>query len=96
MLPPPAPIVLMSMVGALTGRPQSTSNVVRSSNRSSLMTATSKLVPPMSMVIEFRRPISRPTNCPPSTPPAGPDTQSETGRAAASSLGCNPPSELDS
>ena len=92
MLPPPAPIVWMSIVGIDTG---SVSNCCSVSIFAwpPAMSDASRLVPPMSIVIRFSCPRISPSAAAPMTPPAGPDSTRCTGCSFADATVIAPPPE---
>ncbi len=72
MLPPPAPTVVMSIIGTLSGNPAILYSRV-TPGRPSVTRHTSVLVPPISKVIVLRKPASSAAVVAPTTPAAGPD-----------------------
>jgi hypothetical protein len=87
--PPPAPIESTATIDIPVQRPKSSARVRRSGTPAEI-TATSKLVPPMSPVITSGSTIRRPTSCAAATPATGPDCARKTGFARASA-GANVP-----
>ncbi len=91
MEPPPAPISIMSMTGALIGSPlprlkrwtRAASIPGATSGAPSWMRQALAVVPPMSNDSTSRSPVSRPTKALASPPPAGPDSSRRTGKAIA-------------
>ena len=73
MLPPPAPIVLISIVGTIIGRVPKTC-WFNTFMLPSAMRDASKLVPPISIVIRLFTSIKSPNLLAPITPPAGPES----------------------
>ena len=59
MLPPPEPIVWMSMIGIRIGKRKARSRSFAMAGLSSTMMPTSKLVPPMSAVMTLWSPAER-------------------------------------
>ena len=92
MLPPPAPIVFTSTIGARTGYgPMNPPEVM--SGFPPLTTATSLLVPPMSRETKSRTSERSAAKRAPTTPAAGPERKSVTGCRAASPADTSPPRE---
>ena len=92
--PPPAPIVWMSIIGTIRGKPAiQVSRGVASANRPSTTIPMSAEVPPTSKVINEVRPESPPVHAPPSTPAAGPDSKVTTGRSDTIAAVAAPPFE---
>ena len=83
MLPPPAPTELTATIGIAVARPK-TSARTRRSGSPRWITATSKLVPPMSAVMTSPRSAASASARAADTPATGPDCASTTGRARAS------------
>ena len=89
--PPPAPIVVISIIGVRIVMPKSTDVSGPSAERPSAISDTSKLVPPMSPVTTFPKPALL-AMCPAAmTPAAGPDRAVRTGRRHATSTSMTPP-----
>ncbi len=76
MLPPPAPIVSISMCGTLQGTPFGSVMSIALRGRPSRTTPTSALVPPTSNVTQSRKPAAAASRAPPITPAAGPESTS--------------------
>ena len=92
MLPPPAPTSAMSIAGTRSRKPLPrlrrlpcesappiSNSPVRLSSSPSITDALA-VVPPMSMLIAFGRPIRRASSAAAMTPAAGPDSMTWTGR----------------
>ena len=73
MLPPPAPMVCTSIMGKRMGMRKSRLVSSATSGSPLMMTATSKLVPPMSPVITWLKPDSAAMRAAAVTPAAGPE-----------------------
>ena len=72
MLPPPAPIDSISSAWTPSGMSATLSSLVRAA-WPSLISATSKLVPPMSTMIRSLAPVCRAIRLPAAGPAAGPE-----------------------
>ena len=102
MLPPPAPISIISSTGARMGSPLPrtkrlacpTSNSPARLGSPPSMTQILAVVPPMSKAMRSRWPDSPPRYAAATAPPAGPDSMSRTGYATAVAQGMVPPSEV--
>ena len=79
--PPPAPMVVRSIVGVATGSPNSISKLVECEILPSRMSPTSQEVPPMSSVTTLPMPASWPKYCPAMMPPASPESRNLIGSA---------------
>ena len=93
--PPPAPIAVMSTIGVATWY-FATSVTPETTGRPSRISPTSKLVPPMSVVITLRWPSSSARYREPITPPVGPAGEQQDGalpRPRAAPI--TPPIELE-
>jgi hypothetical protein len=73
MLPPPAPRVTIFAAGVRTGRPWSRNGVCSYSKRPPEIRPTSKLVPPMSVVMMSALPRASPRKRAATSPPIGPE-----------------------
>ena len=91
MLPPPAPMVVMSMCGMRTGTPYSTRVSSAKRGLPFATSETSKLVPPTSAVMQLRNPACWPMKAPATTPAAGPESTVFTGTCWATALDITPP-----
>jgi hypothetical protein len=89
--PPPAPIVVISIIGVRTTRPKSIAVCAASAVCPSAISETSKLVPPTSPVTTFGNPADVAMCAAAITPAAGPDSAVRTGRAFAISTVITPP-----
>ena len=99
--PPPAPISIMSITGALIGRPEP--RLKRCTRAASIIEATSMrpsstrqalaVVPPMSNEITLSCPASLPNSAVARPPPAGPDSSSRIGNLRAAAGETRPPAE---
>ena len=93
MLPPPAPMVLMSMMGSFSGNtPMLPSLVI--SGRPSRTRQISALVPPTSMEMMSPNPALRAMLTAPLTPAAGPDSTVCTGWRTHVAALVTPPSDF--
>ncbi len=88
--PPPAPIVWMSIIGSAM-RHRSTMPSVITSGWPSLTSAASKLVPPMSIVMQSRTPCGASCQRPAVGPEAGPERSESAARSATSAGAATPP-----
>src|SRR5216683_493391 len=89
MLPPPAPTVLISIMGSLTGWPPILPSVVWAIIPSTR--ATSVDVPPISRVMACLKPEAPATNAAPTTPAAGPERRVRAASRRAVALEIEPP-----
>src|SRR3954464_3360922 len=97
--PPPAPISIMSMTGALIGRPEP--RLKRCTRAASIVDATSMfpfsirqafaVVPPMSNEMTLFWPANWPNKAVARPPPAGPDSSSRIGNLRAAAGGSRRP-----
>ena len=78
--PPPAPIVWMSIVGSASRQRSTTPSVIDRAARPSVTSATSKLVPPMSIVRQSRSPAAASCQSPAVGPEAGPESSESAAR----------------
>ena len=90
MLPAPAPMVLISIIGSMTGCSAMPPSVVMRSSPP-LISEMSVLVPPMSTPSRLGRPPAVPRRCTASAPPAGPDVIRRTGKSRDASTVSEPP-----
>ena len=99
MLPPPAPISIICMVGISSGSPlprlkrcmRATSDSAVTANSPCSVNTALAVVPPMSNASTSSWPVSRPHQAPASAPPAGPDSTKRIGTSAAVSTVAVPP-----
>ena len=89
--PPPAPMVVISIIGDRMTTPKSMVACAASAIRPSVTSETSKLVPPRSQVIAFSNPAARAMAAAAITPAAGPDSAVRTGMARAVAVDMMPP-----
>ena len=102
MLPPPAPISIMSITGTSRGKPlpflkrytRATSDSEARAKSPPAVRMALAVVPPMSKAKTSRRPAILPQYAAARAPPQGPDSTSRTGNSAAVSTEHEPP--LDS
>ena len=88
--PPPAPIVWMSIIGSAI-RQRSTTPSVITSGSPSVTSAASKLVPPMSIVMQSLTPCGASCQSPAVGPEAGPESSESAARSATSAGVATPP-----
>ena len=93
MLPPPAPIVWMSMIGSFSGNGPIVPSLVIS-GRPSRTRQMSALVPPTSIEMMSSKPAARATLTAPTTPAAGPDSTVCTGWRTHVAALVTPPSDF--
>ena len=91
MLPPPAPIVCTSIIGSRSGMRKSRLVSSATLGSPSMITATSKLVPPMSPVITWLKPASAAMRAAAVTPAAGPERTMYAARLPSWRSGATPP-----
>ena len=91
MEPPPAPMVVISIMGERITRPKSMVACAASSIRPPVTSDTSKLVPPRSQVMAFSKPAARAMAAAAITPAAGPDSAVRAGMPRAVAVDMMPP-----
>ena len=92
MLPPPAPIVARSITGMSSGTLSSCETDCNVGSWS-MISAASKLVPPISVARRLPSPSQRPSAAAPMIPLAGPEMRVRTLRCGTSAALMTPPSQ---
>ena len=89
--PPPAPMVVISIIGVRMTRPKSTVVCAATAILPPATTETSNEVPPRSQVIRLSKPAACASAAPATTPAAGPDSAVRTGSLRAVAVDMMPP-----